>query len=74
MRSQVTSPGSNASNPIAMSRNDDPQMSPIETNIAQSSGVNAPRCVPVVVVITLRRRPAASASEGGTSGSLTSDG
>jgi hypothetical protein len=57
-----------------MSRNDDPQMTPIETNIAQSSGVNAPRCVPVLVVRTLRRRPAVSLSDGETSWSLTSGG
>ena len=75
MRSHVMSPGSNASRPIAISRNEDPQMSPIERNIAQSSGVNAPACVPAVVVMTLRRRPAASSPfVGSASGSLTSGG
>ena len=48
-RSQVIRPGSNASSPIAMNRNDDPQISPIEMKSAQSSAVNAPRCVPTLV-------------------------
>ena len=37
------SPGSNASSPIAMSRNEEPQIAPIDANSPQSSGVNAPR-------------------------------
>ena len=45
-RSHVTSPGSNASSPIAMNRNEAPQMPPIAANRPQSSGVNAPRWVP----------------------------
>ena len=68
------SPGSNASRPMAMNRNDDPQMSPIDRNSAQSSGVNAPRCVPAVVVITLRRRPTARVRRRFDAGSLTSAG
>ena len=35
-RSQVMSPGSKASRPIAISRNDDPQIAPIEANSPQS--------------------------------------
>ena len=72
-RSHVTSPGANASSPIAISRNDDPQINPTDRNRTQSSGVNAPRCVPAVVDITLRRPAPGAASDGSTS-SLTSDG
>ena len=61
-RSQVTRPGSNASSPIAMNRNEDPQMPPIAANSPQSSGVNAPRWVPSVVVRT-ERRPAVGSAE-----------
>jgi hypothetical protein len=49
------SPGSNASSPIAISRNDEPQISPIDPNRAQSSAVNAPRWVPTLVDKTPRR-------------------
>ncbi len=42
-RSHVTNPGSNARSPIAMNRNEDPQMAPIAMNSIQSSGENAPR-------------------------------
>jgi hypothetical protein len=52
-RSHVIKPGSNASSPTAMSRNDDPQITPIPTKIIQSSSVNAPRWVPTLVDSTL---------------------
>ncbi len=49
IRSQVTSPGRNASSPIAMNRNDEPQIVPTTENSAQSTPANEPRCVPCVV-------------------------
>ncbi len=55
IRSHVISPGPNDSRPIAMNRNDDPQMAPIAPNNVQSRGVNAPRCVPSLVVSRPRR-------------------
>lgn len=55
-RSHVVSPGSNASSPSAMSRNDEPQIAPMDRNSAQSSAVNAPACVPTLVDSTPRDR------------------
>ena len=49
IRSQVTRPGRNASRPIAMNRNDEPQIVPTARNSSQSTPANAPRCVPCVV-------------------------
>ncbi len=48
-RSQVTTPGWKASRPIAMKRNEPPQITPTETNLAQSRAVKASRFVPWVV-------------------------
>ena len=50
MRNVVISAGLNASRPIAMNRNDAPQMPPAVHNSPQSSGVNASVCVPSAVV------------------------
>jgi hypothetical protein len=52
-RSHVTSPGSKAFNPIAISRNEEPQITPIEANRNHSVGPKAPRCVPSLVDRTL---------------------
>ena len=41
-RSDVITPGSRLSRPMAMKRNDAPQMRPIDEKIAQSELVNAP--------------------------------
>ena len=43
MRSDVMTPGANASRPIAMKKNDAPQMPPAVESSPQSSGVNASR-------------------------------
>src|SRR5262245_62121420 len=51
-RSQVISPGRNASNPIAWNRKDAPQIDPTTRNSAQSTPVYAPRWVPCEVVRT----------------------
>jgi hypothetical protein len=40
-RSEVMTPGSRLSNPMAMNRNDAPQISPIDVKIVQSCGVKA---------------------------------
>ena len=48
-RSCVTRPGVKWSRPIAMKRNDAPQMRTSDRNIAQSRGVNASRLVPWLV-------------------------
>jgi hypothetical protein len=49
IRTHVTRPGRNASRPIAMRTNDEPQIVPTTRNSSQSTPANAPRCVPCVV-------------------------
>ena len=53
-RRSVISPGSNASRPIAIKRNDDPQISEIEMNSVQSRAAKASRFTPSDVERTLR--------------------
>jgi hypothetical protein len=49
IRSHVTSPGLNASSPIAMNRKDDPQIVPTVAKRSQSTAANEPRWVPCAV-------------------------
>ena len=50
IRSQLIKPGSNASRPIAMNRNDAPQMPLIDKNSSQSTEEKRPVLMPRLVV------------------------
>jgi len=54
MRMKVISPGGSASNPMAMNRNDDPQMPDTARKSAQSCDVNSSSLTAFVAVNSLR--------------------
>ena len=63
-RASVTTPGSSASSPIAISRNDEPQIAAIAPSSSQSAAANAPAFVPADVAGRRERGPSAGGSRG----------